>query len=139
MTILRGVALLLLAGLLVAVSALAAPETGGAPGSLPDAPAASVALTAVSDTYLDEANPTTDFGSSRSLLVGRTDARVPIQYRTLVQFDLSGLPAGAIVDRAELRLYQLNPGTTASYPLYMNEMAPRFATRRSHFAVLASA
>lgn len=81
MTILRGAVLLLFAGLLVA-AVLVPLQTSGAQGSRPDAPAASATPTAVSDTYLDEANPTTNYGSSRSLSVGRTDARMPMQFRT---------------------------------------------------------
>jgi hypothetical protein len=122
MATLRRVMILLLTSFLVTAALLAPLKTTRAQGALPDAPVVSATLAAVADTYLDEANPAINFGISRSLLAGRTDERVPTEYRTLVQFDLSTIPPGAIVDRAELRLYQINAGTNASYTVYVDEV-----------------
>ncbi|MGQ0796536.1 MAG: DNRLRE domain-containing protein, partial [Methanobacteriota archaeon] len=44
----------------------------------------------------------TNYGASASLLV---DGRGPDRYRTLVRFDLSAIPAGAVIDDATLSLY----------------------------------
>jgi len=122
MTALRAASLSLLAGVLLILLPLAPLQKTIAQGGLPAAPASTVTLIAVSDTYLDEANPAVNFGGSRTLLSGRTDARVPTEYRVLVRFDLAAIPAGAILDRAELRLYQFSAGTPAGFSLYVDEV-----------------
>ena len=50
------------------------------------------------DTFVSSAYPTTNFGSVNSLAVGPGST-------SYVQFNLSGIPAGATVTKASLRLY----------------------------------
>jgi len=54
------------------------------------------------DTYLDKTNQNTNYGNSATLIV---DGRNPDD-RILMRFDLSAIPAGAVIDGAALSLYQ---------------------------------
>lgn len=53
------------------------------------------------DTYLSEAAPTQNFGSSVSLLADRATASLD---RIILQFDLSTIPEGSIINSAVLRM-----------------------------------
>lgn len=55
------------------------------------------------DTWIDEANPTTQHGSDQYLRVGRTSLGDDSQ--TLLWFDVSGLPANAVILDATLAMY----------------------------------
>lgn len=104
------VALLLLAAILP-FGLLAAPPDGGPP-SLLAAPNTSVALNPVADAFIDSGYPTANYGTATTLLVG-ADLTCPgaaspqgvSQGRSLLRFDLSGIPAGQIIDNATLELY----------------------------------
>src|SRR5262245_12299923 len=67
---------------------------------------ATVTLTPTADTYVQSNAPGTSFATlpEFQVLVDRTVA--VIDANALLQFDLSVLPTGAIINRAELRLYQ---------------------------------
>ncbi len=65
-----------------------------------------VTLTPVEDTYIASNRPDTNFAAASDLAVTATNLTAVIQSRTLLRFDLSAIPAGSIIERAELRLYQ---------------------------------
>ncbi len=74
-------------------------------------------LTGGADTYIYSWFPTMNWGTSTTLLLGS-----PALAHSLIDFDLSALPAGATVQQAVLRVYVLDtalPGPTALtvYPL----------------------
>lgn len=56
------------------------------------------------DSWLDETNPTTNRGADTTMRLDGTGNR----HRPVLRFDLSSIPAGAVVDGATLNLYQ-NP------------------------------
>jgi hypothetical protein len=59
--------------------------------------------TAGIDTTLDQNNPTTNLGTDTGLYVG--SGAGGNRYRALLKFDLSGIPANAVVSSATLSLY----------------------------------
>jgi hypothetical protein len=64
------------------------------------------------DTYIYQLNPTFNHGTSFSLVAGRGGASNAVT-RSLIQFDLSVIPSGAIVDSAVLTLWcHLEDSTT---------------------------
>lgn len=75
----------------------------------PAAAASNITLLATQDSWVDENQPTTNFGGDTRLHVGRVaDASGALGNRqTLVQFDLSSLPQGASIQSARLELYQI--------------------------------
>ena len=91
----RRLLLVLLIALLIVTAALAVSSPIQAQDRRSPAPLTEATLIAVSDTYLDEADPAANFGDSRTLSVGRTDSRVPTETHLLVRFDLAGIPAHA--------------------------------------------
>ena len=64
--------------------------------------APSEALTAVKDTYIDNSKKDDNYGDS-SLIVDKSGGNLG-NGRALVQFDLSGVPAGATITNATLRM-----------------------------------
>src|SRR3972149_6267024 len=66
------------------------------------------------DAWLEEINPTTNYGGSTTMTVDGTGQR----HRAIVRFDLTTVPAGIVIDSAILNLYQSgasgNPGVIAS-------------------------
>lgn len=62
-----------------------------------------VQLVAVQDTWLNSMSPNSNYGSASSLLVGSAGGGIGNQ-RSLLQFDLAGLAAGATVSSASLSL-----------------------------------
>ncbi len=72
---------------------------------------------AVKDAYIEQLNPTTNHGLLGSLVVDRETGDLQ---RVLVQFDLSSLPANAVVINAQLKLEASAIGGSlniAAYPL----------------------
>lgn len=72
----------------------------------------------VQDSWVDATQPTSNFGGDASLHVGM--AVQPAtgglgERQTLVQFDLSGLPAGATIVDATLQLYQIAASGSDAY------------------------
>ena len=67
---------------------------------------ASVTLTPSADTYISSLSTDTNYGSSDSLSVSILRTVAAIDTRTLLRFDLAAIPSNAIIDKAELRLYQ---------------------------------
>ena len=109
-----------LVGILLVVSLLAGPQVNPVAGRIAvPAVDASVTLTAVADTMLNSAAPGTNYGSLSDFQVAYAPAGEQV---ALVRFDLSALPAGAIVDSATLRLYQIDatgatPVNVSVYPV----------------------
>ncbi|NNL82315.1 MAG: DNRLRE domain-containing protein, partial [Winogradskyella sp.] len=60
---------------------------------------------ATQDTYIKLKNTGTNYGSCNTLTVDREKNDL---HRILVQFDLSSIPAGSVIESAELRLYTDN-------------------------------
>jgi len=67
------------------------------------APAATVTIEPFQDTYVDEASPNSSYGSSSELWVSADEFLQ--QRRSLLQFLLTTVPAGATITGAELQLY----------------------------------
>ena len=85
----------------------------------PGAPDASVTLLAQQDAWIDEGAPAANFGGDPQLHVGRISAQVAVfNRRTLVQFDLSPLPAGATIVSAKLQLYQVGWNGSTQYNIW---------------------
>ncbi|WP_342713640.1 DNRLRE domain-containing protein [Oceanisphaera psychrotolerans] len=87
-----------------------------------DAGAAGISLVlqpdaAGSDTYLDDGNPGTNWGAATDM---RISNKSNSQKRGLLKFDLSGIPAAALVTSAtlELNLEGIGSGDTASIALH---------------------
>lgn len=70
--------------------------------------AETVQLTAVADAFIDSACGTCNYGSMTGLLVGKGAAGN--SWHARIRFNLSSIPAGAIVDSATLRLHGV-PGS----------------------------
>lgn len=63
-------------------------------------------LNPTADTFVASSAATTNFSAEAELVVGLERTVAGIDVHSLVRFDLSALPAGAIINRAELRLWQ---------------------------------
>jgi hypothetical protein len=61
------------------------------------------------DTYISDVNPTTNYGTAAVLYVGELNVGANI-LRTLIKFDLSSIPSGALINSATLSFY-----TTGDY------------------------
>jgi bacillolysin len=62
----------------------------------------------VADTYVDQASPTGSFGGATKLaVVGGSSAK-----QAFIRFSVAGLPAGAVVSSAKLRLHVTNDSTS---------------------------
>jgi len=80
------------------------------PTSTPTAsPGGSYSFGAVADTYVSQASPTSAYGGATSFsIVGSTTGAK----QAFLRFTVSGLPAGAVVQSAKLRLYVTNDSTS---------------------------
>jgi hypothetical protein len=76
----------------------------GAPNGPPPSGTYTVTLSATQDTDINSGTPTTNYGFCTQLITNRSGGSDLGNRRLLVQFDLSSLPPGAIIDSAELRL-----------------------------------
>jgi hypothetical protein len=67
------------------------------------------------DSYISRINSTTNYGTLSSLYIkgSSTDTK-----RTLLQFDLSSIPAGAVIDAASLQLYHTAGAISETVDLY---------------------
>jgi len=73
-------------------------------------------LVDVSDTWTDEANPTQNRGNDTTVSVYPVTNK---RHRSLLQFDLSQIPAGACVGSATLQLTLVSVGTSSrTYGVY---------------------
>lgn len=113
--------LVFVAAVFVVAAVMPIAGAGAAPSARPQAAAApsaaSVTLFAQQDSWTDEDAPGTNFGSDADLHVGfsRAVTGAPLSRHTLVQFDLSPLPAGVTVVTATLELYQVSATLATRY------------------------
>ncbi|MCA9034040.1 MAG: DUF2341 domain-containing protein, partial [Planctomycetaceae bacterium] len=63
----------------------------------------SATLTPAGDTYIDKSNAAANYGASTSLMVDHSGGSIG-DTRSLLQFDLSGIPTGATITGATLKL-----------------------------------
>ena len=80
-----------------------------------EAAALKVILPAIQDSYVRETAPGSNFGSATLLKSGRSLSPAD-EYHTLIQFDLSELPANAVIVTATLELY--SPLTTTGHRVH---------------------
>jgi hypothetical protein len=84
-----------------------APSSGDDPPWSAGAPAAPQDLAPVdpvADAFIDQADPNTNFGAEPVMLVGWSSDEIATRY-SLLQFDLSFIPHGAIIDTADLLVH----------------------------------
>ena len=66
-----------------------------------------VVLTPTEDAFVAQNNPDNNFSDEESLTVGKINlAEAPVEFQSLLHFDLSAIPVGSVIQRAELRLLQ---------------------------------
>jgi len=67
---------------------------------------ATITLKPVEDTFIATGRPDRNFASSAALEVAATNPLATDQSQALLRFDLSAIPAGSIIERAQLQLQQ---------------------------------
>jgi len=82
------------------------PAAGQEPSSEASLGANTVTFNAVADATVKSAQPGSNFGAAGQLELSYAEIDVVTEAVTLLRFDLSSLPASAIIDSATLRLYQ---------------------------------
>jgi hypothetical protein len=103
----------IIAVLLVGLTAIFAhPNSGRAetavppPDALPQSSEFFVTLYPTADSYVASANPNTNYGTAPDLQVSLLGFIPNVESkRTLIAYDLSGIPANAVILTATLRLY----------------------------------
>ncbi len=105
---------------LLAVIALLSPS-GQSHAEPAQGPAATVSvvtktltLNPIGDTYVSSFQPGTNFGGNPTLNVSKNNITAVVDATSLLQFDLTGIPAGAVITRAELRMFQSDACITCS-------------------------
>ncbi len=79
------------------------------PGQAPPAGGTAYTFGPAADTYVSQASPTSNYATSSSFsAVGGTSSAK----QAFLRFTVSGLPAGAVVQNAKLRLYVTNDSTS---------------------------
>lgn len=81
-----------------------------------------LSLSPVQDAYISEYYPATNFGGSDALFVGLYQG-INDRYRSLIQFDVSSIPASSSINSAKLRMYIYRndvPAITKSVKVYRN-------------------
>ena len=68
------------------------------------------------DTFLHSASATTNFSTNANLAIGEESPTVAEAYRSLITFDLSGIPAGAVLTAATLSLWEHTAVAAAGAP-----------------------
>lgn len=82
-------------------------QASGVPGVVAAAAeATTLTLPAVQDTYVDSMTPGVAFAEDTTLRVARNGITAIVAQRTYLDFDLSAIPRGALVQSAALDLYQ---------------------------------
>lgn len=99
-----------------------------APVALPShATTSTVTLTPAADTSVASNRPTTNFSAAVELGVAASNFTAPIQSHALLRFDLTAIPAGSIIQRAELRLYQNNANGAKSWTLAVDRITQNWS------------
>ncbi len=102
---------LLVSGLLVLAATIRQPS--GTANAAPFAPATTVTLSAIYDAYTDQGDPDGKYGGLPELHVG-ADEKGNRRF-VFLQFDVSGIPAGADISYARLRLHQQSASGASEY------------------------
>jgi len=128
------IALIVISGTLFAIwtippTATAAPEALSAL-----APAASLKLVPVADAYVSSREPTINFGAAEELyIVADSSGDLTTIANTLLRFDLSDLPAGAIIERATLLMHQRKAENESPWPLTISRVTQSWGERTVTF------
>ena len=76
---------------------------------------------AIKDTYLDDNNPASNYGTSTSLVMDESGGGLG-EGHVLLQFDLSAIPAGAVITNATLQLQAVNKTDIGSTDIHVYEV-----------------
>lgn len=79
-----------------------------------DSLAYSVSLNPTMDTYLNKGSVNTNYGTATSLYIVTSSS----EKRTLVKFDLSGIPSGAVITSSIFSIYVSTPSTSQTGRIY---------------------
>jgi hypothetical protein len=80
---------------------------------------ATLNLSPTVDTYVDWGSSSTAYGASPALSVGMYSGKAR---RTLMHFDLAGIPDEAVITSAQLSLYAYFDNSSSSYPVRVGGM-----------------
>jgi hypothetical protein len=70
------------------------------------------------DAFLFDMNPDQNFGSHEDFAaIAWTNTGIPVKVRGLIEFDLSGIPADATIDKAFLSLYSYDSPSNGSHSI----------------------
>ena len=78
------------------------------------APQDTTTLYAVADAFVRSWQPDTNFGSDNSIGLTYSEIDTAEEEAAIIRFDLSGLPAGAVIDSASMDLYLTSASGTSS-------------------------
>jgi hypothetical protein len=59
----------------------------------------------IADSYVDQYNPTSNYGGKDGLEVGRSTNMFHLEQKAYLMFDLSVIPSGSVITSAQLQLY----------------------------------
>ncbi len=76
---------------------------------------------AIKDTYIDENNPANNYGTSTSLVMDESGGGLG-EGHVLLQFDLSAIPAGAVITNATLQLQAVSKADIGSTDIHVYEV-----------------
>jgi len=107
--VMRYIGIWALAAVSIAVAAILFATQVGLPGGAANASGFTATFTAVEDTFIRDSNPGHNYGRHPKLQVDDS----PSVKRTLMRFNVAGLPEGATVTSATLRLYVVNYSRSA--------------------------
>ena len=84
-------------------------------------------LNAVEDSWIDAEHTADNHGADVNLEAGRVMGRAAYDHQTLVRFDLTALPADAIITQARLQLFQNNgQGASDGYSIWPDAISGRW-------------
>ncbi len=90
-------------------------------------PSTTLTLYAVEDSWIDAENTADNHGADVNLEVGRVLSRAAYDHQALVRFDLTALPADAIITQARLQLFQNNgQGAADGYNIWPDAISGRW-------------
>ena len=90
-------------------------------------PSTTLILYAVEDSWIDAEHTADNHGADVNLEAGRVMGRAAYDHQTLVRFDLTALPADAIITQARLQLFQNNgQGASDGYSIWPDAISGRW-------------
>lgn len=121
------VALFIVAGSIFATTS-ATPTADAAPAPRPlSQRTETITLTPMADAYVISSSASSNFGTEADLLVSSLNTVAVIQANTLIHFDLNKIPAGSIIERATLTLYQRDASGEAQWPLAIGRITENWS------------